>query len=59
MDPVSAMAVASSAFSAIKAGFAAGREVETMGKDIMRWMGAINDIKQGHEKEKKSRFSIV
>ena len=61
MDPVSAMAIAGSAFSAIKSGFAAGREVETMSKDIMRWMGAIQDIKQGHEKEKKrkSRFSSV
>ena len=59
MDPVSAMAVAGSAFSAIKAGFAAGREVETMSKDIMRWMGAINDIKANHEKEKKSRFTSV
>lgn len=61
MDPVSAMAIAGSAFSAIKSGFAAGREVETMSKDIMRWMGAIQDIKQGHEKEKKkkSRFASV
>lgn len=61
MDPVSAIAVAGSAFSAIKSGFAAGREVESMGKDIMRWMGAIQDIKQGHEKEKKrkSRFATV
>ena len=61
MDPVSAIAVAGSAFSAIKSGFAAGREVESMGKDVMRWMGAIQDIKQGHEKEKKrkSRFATV
>ena len=61
MDPASAMAVAGSAFSAIKAGFAAGREIEGMSKDLMRWMGAMSDIKQGHEKEKKkkSRFSTV
>ena len=61
MDPVSAMAIAGSAFSAIKSGFAAGREVETMSKDIMRWIGAIQDIKQGQEKEKKrkSRFATV
>ena len=61
MDPVSAMALAGSAFTAIKKGFEAGREVETMTSDIMRWMGAIQDIKQGHEKEKKkkSRFSSV
>lgn len=61
MDPASAIAVASSAFGAIKAGFAAGREVETMTKDIMRWMGAIQDIKKGHENEKKrkSRFATI
>jgi len=60
MDPVSAMAIAGSAFNAIKSGFAAGREIESMSKDLMRWMGAMNDIKQGHEKQKKkSRFASI
>lgn len=60
MDPASAMAIAGSAFSAIKAGFAAGREIESMSKDLMRWMGAMNDIKAGHEKQKKkSRFASI
>lgn len=61
MDPVTAIGAATAAFGAIKKGFAAGREVESMSKDIMRWMGAIQDVKQGHEKEKKkkSRFATI
>ena len=47
MDPASiglAITAASKAFGAIKAGFAAGREIESMGKDLSRWMGAVSDI---------------
>ena len=47
MDPVTitiAITAANTAFSAIKRGFAAGREIESMGKDLSRWMGAISDI---------------
>jgi hypothetical protein len=47
MDPASiglAITAASKAFSAIKAGFAAGREIESMGKDLSRWMGAVSDV---------------
>ena len=43
MDPATiglAITAASKAFGAIKAGFAAGREIESMGKDLSRWMGA-------------------
>ena len=59
MDPVTAIGAATAAFGAIKKGFAAGREVESMSKDIMRWMGAIQDVKQGHEKEKKRKSSFA
>ena len=47
MDPASiglAITAASKAFSAIKAGFATGREIESMGKDLSRWMGAVSDV---------------
>ena len=44
MVPVSAIAAASSAFSLIKKGFAAGRDVESMYGDIGRWMGACSDV---------------
>ena len=40
MDPMSAIAIAGTAFNAIKAGFEHGREIETMAGDIGRWMGA-------------------
>tara|TARA_R100001015_G_C4628740_1_gene189047 strand:- start:2183 stop:2662 length:480 start_codon:yes stop_codon:yes gene_type:complete len=39
-----AITAASKAFGAIKAGFAAGREIESMGKDLSRWMGAVSDV---------------
>ena len=46
MDPVTAIAAASTAFSVIKIGFQAGRDVESMYGDIGRWMGAVSDV--GH-----------
>ncbi len=53
MDPVSAMATASAAFSALKKGFAVGRDIESMASDLSRWMGALSDIEQA-EKEAKN-----
>jgi hypothetical protein len=53
MDPASAMAVASAAFSTIKKGFAVGRDIESMVGDLSRWMGALSDIDQA-EKEAKN-----
>ncbi len=46
MDPVSAIAAASTAFSLIKKGFAMGKDVESMYGDIGRWMGAVSDVNQ-------------
>lgn len=56
MDPATiglAITAASKAFGAIKAGFAAGREIESMGKDLSRWMGAVSDVDNA-EKSAKS-----
>jgi len=56
VDPASiglAITAASKAFGAIKAGFAAGREIESMGKDLSRWMGAVSDVDNA-EKSAKS-----
>jgi len=53
MDPATAMAVASSAFSAIKKGFSVGRDIESMVGDLSRWMSALSDIDQA-EKEAKN-----
>lgn len=53
IDPVTAMATASTAFSAIKKGFAIGRDIEAMAGDLSRWMSALSDIEQA-EKEAKN-----
>ena len=52
MDPVTAIAAASTAFSIIKKGFEAGRDVESMYGDIGRWMGAISDVSQAEKMAK-------
>ena len=47
MDPATigvAITAANTAFNAIKRGFQAGREIESMGKDLSRWMGAVSDV---------------
>ena len=53
IDPVTALATASSAFNLIKKGFSAGRDIESMGADLGRWMGAVSDIKKSEEYSKK------
>jgi len=53
MDPATCIAVASSAFSVLKKGFAVGRDIESMAGDLSRWMGALSDLDQA-EKEAKN-----
>jgi len=53
IDPVTAVATATAAFNAIKKGFQFGRDVESMGADLGRWMGAVSDIKKAEEYSKK------
>ena len=57
MDPISAMATASAAFSALKKGFAIGRDIESMASDLSRWMGALSDLDQMKKKPKIPLFS--
>jgi hypothetical protein len=59
MDPITALAAATTAFNAIKKGFSVGRDVEGMSKDLGRWMGAIQDVKDGHKKSKSRSFGSV
>ena len=57
LDPASigiAITAANTAFSAIKRGFAAGREIESMGKDLSRWMGAVSDVENTERSAKKA-----
>tara|TARA_R100000995_G_scaffold35289_1_gene16083 strand:- start:231 stop:710 length:480 start_codon:yes stop_codon:yes gene_type:complete len=52
VDPVSAMALAGSAFSALKKGVSIGRELESMGKSLSQWMSAVSDIDRAHHEAK-------
>ena len=59
MDPISAIAAATTAYNAIKRGFKVGKEIEGMSKDLGRWMGAIQEVKEGHTKAKGRSFGSV
>ena len=56
---MSAIAIAGTAFNAIKAGFEHGREIEAMAGDMGRWMGAIKDVKDGAQKKKKKSYGSI
>ena len=59
LDPISAIAAAKLAYETIKKGFQIGKDVESMAGDIGRWMNAINDVKESHNKAKSRRFGSV
>jgi len=44
LDPVSAIALATSAYSAIKKGIEIGRELQDMGGQLSEWASAISDL---------------
>jgi len=55
IDPITislAVGAASKAFSAIKKGFAIGRDLEQMSGDIGRWMGAVSDVDNAEKQAK-------
>ena len=53
IDPVTALAAATTAFNAIKKGFEVGRDIESMSGDLSRWMGSGSDIHKSDEYAKK------
>ena len=53
IDPISAAATASAAFTTIQRGFQVARSLEEMAGDLSRWMGALSDLEQA-EKEAKN-----
>jgi hypothetical protein len=53
IDPISAAATASAAFTTIQRGFQVARSIEEMAGDLSRWMGALSDLEQA-EKEAKN-----
>jgi len=52
IDPVSAFAIATSAYKALERGVGAARSLESMGKDLSRWMSAVSDIDRAHHEAK-------
>ena len=52
VDPISAMAIAGAAFNTLKRGVSIGRDIESMGKDLSRWMSAVSDIDRAHHEAK-------
>jgi len=46
IDPISAAATASAAFTTIQRGFQVARSIEEMAGDLSRWMGALSDLDQ-------------
>jgi len=49
LDPVSAMAIDTSAYNVLKKGIEVGRELEDMGGQLGTWFGAIADVKAADE----------
>ena len=52
VDPISAMALASSAFQALKKGVTIGKELHSMSNQISTWMSAVSDIDRAHHEAK-------
>jgi len=53
IEIAAAASIAAQSFKMLKAGFAAGRDLESMASDLSRWMGALSDLDQA-EKEAKN-----
>ena len=52
LDPVSALAIATSAYNVIKRGIEMGRELEDMGNQLGTWFSAVADVKNAEEEAK-------
>ena len=59
MDPVTIIATASAAYSALKKGIEIGRELQDMGGQLATWAGAIADIEFMAAKAKNPPFWAV
>lgn len=52
LDPVSALAIATSAYKVLKKGIEMGRELEDMGGLLGTWFSAVSDVKSAEEEAK-------
>jgi hypothetical protein len=53
MDPLSCIAAASTAYTALKKGFAVGKELSSMGTQLQQWSKALSDLDFAHEQASK------
>ena len=58
IDPAT-IALAASAFAAVKKGIAFGKDIEGMYQDVSRWMSACHDIESKHNKVKRKKSQSV
>ena len=56
LDPVSALAIATSAYKVLKKGIEMGRELEDMGGQLGTWFKAVSDVKNAEEEAKDPRL---
>ena len=49
IDPISAAATASAAFTALQRGFQVARSIEEMASDLSRWASAMSDLEWAHK----------
>jgi len=49
IDPISAAATASAAFTALQRGFQVARSIEDMASDLSRWASAMSDLEFAHK----------
>ena len=52
LDPISALAIATSAYKTIRKGIEMGRELEDMAGQLGTWFGAVSDVKSAEEEAK-------
>jgi hypothetical protein len=52
LDPVSALAIATSAYNVIRKGIEMGRELEDMGGQLGTWFKAVSDVRNAEEEAK-------
>jgi hypothetical protein len=52
IDPISALAIATSAYKTIRKGIEMGRELEDMAGQLGTWFGAVSDVKTAEEEAK-------
>lgn len=52
IDPISAAATASAAFTTLQRGFQVAKSIEDMAGDLSRWMGALSDLDQAEREAK-------